>query len=292
MKKILLALSFCALSFTSCKKDKDGPKTDVTFQFSDFNWEVGAIGKTSSRTHDVGDSVGDTLKNYAKYFYYRAYNSSGVLVSQKTQTSDAPDFGVITDVLDPGTYTVVFTASNRPLGFSRYGLTSDHFYDMQNGYWDDTFFQKKTVTVGTEPITHSVKLERIVGALEVTLLDEIPQNASKIVITAEHEQGVYELNSGKRAATGTKTKEFILTAADKGQANRKFLMHILNITRGLRITITSYNSQNAVLNTKVIDNVSFYQNRKTMLRGNLSSASTFVVTVDPVWGTPGAPINF
>ncbi|MGV3508950.1 MAG: hypothetical protein ACO1N7_06630 [Sphingobacteriaceae bacterium] len=294
MKNILLVLFLSLLFATSCKKDNDQnePKTDVKFQFTNFNWEVGPLGKSSSTISDVDYTTGDTLENYAKYFYYRAYNASGVKVSEKSQTAENADFGILSDVLDPGTYTIVFSASNKPLGFSRYGLNGDHLFNQDNGYWSDTFFKKLTITVGSEPSTHPITLERIVGALEVTLLDAIPMNAAKISISAEYEHGVFWFRDGSRSATDTKTKEFILTEADKGQSNRSFLMHILNITRGLRITIKSFDAQNGLLNSKTIDNVLFYQNRKTILRGNLSSASQFLITVDPVWGIPTDPITF
>ncbi|MFD2163101.1 hypothetical protein ACFSJU_11915 [Paradesertivirga mongoliensis] len=294
MKNALLALSLSLILFASCRKSNqpDGPKTDVKFQFTDFNWEVGPLGKAASTAADVDYTTGDTLKNYAKYFYYRAYNSAGVKVSEKSQVSSDANFGTINDVLDPGSYTIVFVAGNKPLALSNYGLNSDHIYDPAEDYWDDTFFKKINITVGTESSTHPVTLERIVGALELTLLDALPHNAAKLRISAEYERSTYQLKDGATAGTATKAKDFILTQADKGQANRQFLMHILNFSRALNITLTTYNAQNTVLSTRTINGVWFHQNRKTIVKGNLSAGTQFTVTVDPVWGTPTAPIIF
>jgi len=296
MKRILLTLSLSVLLISSCSKhdDPELPKTGVQFRFSDFSWEIGELGKSraASVSGEQEYNTGDTLRNHAKFFYYRAYNASGVKVSEKMQTSEAADFGLVSDALNPGTYTVVFIASNKALGLSGYGFDKDHCYIADNSYWEDTFFRKFTIQVGGEPVSHAVSMERIVGALEVTLLDATPLNASKIILSAAYEVGVYGFASGSRTATATKTKEFILTDTEKGAKNRKFLMHILNTNRPLDITITSYNDQNLVLASKTISGVSFQQNRKTSLSGYLSSSSVFTVIVDPVWGTPLAPIGF
>lgn len=288
MKNLLLTLFISALFLVSCKKGNEVQaihernKTDVTFYVTDFTQNVTTISKSGQSSL----AVGDTLKNYADYFYYRVYNSSGMLFRTMFQTKGLNNFGKITDQLDPGIYTIVFVASKMPIDFGGGGsLNEDHLYDIANNYWDDTFFKKLNLTVGVSPISQEVRLDRIVGALEVNLHDAIPVNVSKISVVADYEVSVFKIMSEERVATTTKTREFTLAPSDKGQVNRKFLMHILNTKSPLTIHIKCYNDQNGLIAEKIINDVRCYPNKKTLLSGTLFSSVTagFAITINPVW---------
>ncbi len=305
MKTLLCTLAICVALTSACKKSQhatpESPKTQTTFTVADFSQTVVPMGKSGSSISDIGD----TLKNYADYLIYRVYNSSGTLVSSKDQTSSSPTFGTITDRLEPGNYTVLFVASKDVIGYQYNSLASALIFGHDPGFdwvndvrvqrisraWEDTFLKKISITVGTDPFIETVRLDRIVGALELNLEAGVPAEVAKITISVEYDQNTYQVNTGVRSSTLIKTKEFTVTDSDRGQPNKKFLMHVFNVTRPQLITIKGFNTQNELVTQKVINNVTFFQNKKTILTGNLNVSSTFIITVNPVWDEPHSIIK-
>lgn len=314
MKKILVALCLVA-GLTACKKSNDlatepeTPKTDVKFTFSDIDRSVTVLGKSGSSSVLA---EGDTIKNYANTILYRVFDSVGRIVKAidhtptefrtitydplrspgwiASDTRSAPSsqsFGVINDRLAPGKYTVVFVASKGHVAFTAAILDSAHFFGREAGLpdntWEDTFHKTLQVTVGSSPITQSVRLDRVVAGLELNLKAGVPTNASRLSIAVDYENNSYYTNTGERGGTLTKTKNFMLGDDDKGVMDKKFLMHIMNVNRKLRVTIKTYDAQNNVLSEKVVPEVMFYANKKTTLSGNLTVPATFSIAVNPTW---------
>ena len=305
MKTLLCTLAICVALTTACKKSQharpETPKTDATFTVAEFSQSVAPIAKSNSAVLDIGD----TLKNYADYLLYRVYNSSGNLVSSKNQTSDSPTFGTITDRLEPGNYTVVFVASKDVIGYHSNFLGNALIFGHDPGFdrvndmrvqrlsraWEDTFLKKINITVGTSPFVETLRLDRLVGALELNLEAGVPAEVSRIAISVEYDQNTYNVNTGVRSSTLIKTKEFIIADSDRGLPDKKFLMHVFNVTRPQLITIKAFNAQNELITQKMINNVTFFQNKKTILTGNLNVSSSFIITVNPVWDQPHSIIN-
>ena len=305
MKTLSCTLLICIALSSACKKSSnqasESPKTDATFTVADFSQSVAPMAKSNSAVLDIGD----TLRNYADHLIYRVYNSSGTLVSSKDQTSSSPAFGTITDRLEPGNYTIVFVASTEAIGY-QYNLLSsalifghDPGFEQVNGVrvqrlsraWEDTFLKKINITFGTSPFVETVRLDRLVGALELNLEAGVPAEVSRIAISVEYDQNTYNVNTGVRSSTLIKTKEFIIADSDRGQPDKKFLMHVINVTRPQLITIKAFNAQNELITQKMINNVTFFQNKKTILTGNLNVSSAFIITVNPVWDEPHSIIK-
>jgi len=298
MKKVLPILSLAFILF-ACKKSNNEEakpevkKYNVTFQSSEFAQGISILNKNSA----APAAIGDTLKNYSDNLYYYVYNSAGSLVNTITQSATAANYGTISDKLAAGSYTVYFTAMKGSGGVINSNESSTVACYPNNGYWNDTFYKKVTFTVASADVNQTVRLDRVVGGAEVTLTDVIPSNAYKITILVQNDANTIRLATGGWEVGVTKTKDFILTAEDKGQKNRTFLTHIANTSAPVVLNIRCYDSNNGLLAEKIVSNVNVYKNKKTLLSGNLfgttaNPSAGFVVFVNPTWDTPSTPVNF
>lgn len=277
--------------FTACEKSPDAqpdvpkmPKTNVTFTLSDFTVSEGALGKAGSSV----SAVGDTLKNYANHLYYRVYDASGALLKAKSQTSNQGDFGVVNDSLAQGNYTVVFVASKSPLSFANTSLSTDHFLDPSNTHWDDMFLRKMSITVGTSPISQSVRLDRIVAGLQLNL-EEDPNGAFPgLSITLETEDSAYQLSNLTSSGPVVKTRQWTLYF---GANTKSVFMPVLNTNRPVKVIFRIYNRVNQLVGERIVENVRFYANKRTVFSGRLTQDVEFKVGVDPVW-YPQEPVQF
>jgi hypothetical protein len=303
MKKLLLLSASCLMLLSACKKDNntkteqpkpEEKKYDVTFKVDGFIQAVTDFTIPAKKTTDLGD----TLKNYADNFVYRIFNADGVYVNGVNQKVSDVAFGTVSDKLPSGTYTVWFAAAKGYLFGSDPTVVYSKSYFSPSGTWGDTFAKSLQLTVGNTAVTQSVRLDRVVGGLEVTLEDAIPTGTAKISISYKNDSYEYYLNTALNVNAGqTHTKDFALAASDIGQKNKKFLMHVGNTKSASSVLIRAYDANGGLLAERTIDNVQCYKNTKTLLTGSLFSASSgasaaFSVVVNPTWATPGTPIKF
>jgi len=305
MKKVLPVLSLILLLFAACKKsdnseaepkEEDKPKYDVSFTVADFAQTVGTLSTGNSK---ATTAVGDTLKNYVNYLYYRIYNSAGVLVNSVDQEGSLSTFGTITDKLPSGAYNVLFTAGKYNLFIpgAQTIFSNASFGPTYGTPWNDTFVKHVQLTVGSTAIAQSVRLDRVIGGLEVVLQDAIPSNVAKVSVVFQSDVDyIYSTGTGTFSSKPI-TRDFSIAASDIGQKNKKFLSYIGNTVSASSVIIRAYDSANGLLAEKTVSNVRCYKNQKTTLTGTLfpatSSASLgFTVTVNPTWGASGGTINF
>jgi hypothetical protein len=302
MKKVLLLSASCLMLFSACKKDNnaggtkpevEAKKYDVTFNVDGFAQTVSEFNSANKQTLDIGD----TLKNYAKHFSYRVYNSAGAQVNAIDQYDpDDARFGKITDQLPAGTYKVLFAAAN---GENLYLLPVDANYknvqitSYMGGFWNDTFMKQLDLTVGSNT-TQTVRLDRVVGAVEVNITDAIPADVSIIEITSKTEN--QWLTPAATAFDGGSPgfMRFINLDADGlGRTNRKFTVYVGNTFTSTSFAIRALGKNEQLLTEKVIENVRCYRNKKTTLSGALfSSQAGFTASVNPTWDTPPAKVQF
>jgi hypothetical protein len=304
MKKLLLLSASCLMLLSACKKNNNAGETnsepeakkyDVTFKVDDFSQAVTGYSLSSKHTLDVGD----TLKNYATWLYYRVYNSAGGMVNTIDQTSANSTFGTITDKLKPGTYNVYIAASRTSLTTTGNSTDFDNSAISNPSGWDSNTFAKQiSVTIGADAVNQSVRLDRVIGGLDINLTDAIPSNAAKVTVVLQNESNyIYYNGSFANRVFATVTKDFPLTTADVGKTNKKFSINVGNTASNLTVIIRAYDANNSLINEKTVSNVRCYQNKKTALTGALfptalTIGSSFTVTVNPVWGSAGAQINF
>lgn len=290
--KQFLPILFAGLTLFGCKKaaDNAGPtiqteatKYDVTFKVADFGSTIGPFNANDKATM----AVGDTLKNYADNLYYYVFNASGTLVKSISQNAATTGFGTITDQLPAGTYDVFMAASKGALTLQAGGSLTYSTAFFQATPWNDTFTKTFSITVSTSAINQTVRLDRAIGGLEVTLTDVIPANVAKISVVYDKDASNLLMKTGGNFLTGSVVKDFTISAGDVGIKNKKFFMYVGNTSSPAIVRIMAYDASNNIISQKQVGPVMVNKNQITLLSGSLmlKSSADFTVNVNPTWGT-------
>ena len=293
MRRIIL-LSI-AVVFIGCSKNTSVPETseetakkyDVHFTVSDFAQAVGTMQVSPGK---ATTAIGDTLKNYTDNLYYRLYDGTGKLVRFNSQNSSIFGYGKVDDQLSAGSYKAFFAGVKGTLSFTgTLNFTGDG-YMPSNSVWDDTFTSVVEFTVGSSPVNQSVRLQRAVAGLEVTLTDAIPSNIGKINILITPEANFTAIAGGMNPDAIGKTFQYTISTSDYGTRNKKFFAYVNNTQSAVKVTIRAYDKNNSYVTEKVITDVSFSKNQRTLLSGALfpgtpSPLSSFTIVVNPSWTT-------
>lgn len=282
-RTILVILSACMLLSGCSKEDTPNPtdlKHDVKFTVSPFTQEITDISYAKSLSTSIG------------YLEYIVYNNSGAKVNRISQTSTDPNFGVITDQLSSGTYTVIILGTK-----SAPNICDDANGECRNVYTNiyDSFYKKLTITVDKENITQSVVLDRIVSYLETVITDAISSNAKKITLNIENEYNNYWFFYGEDGCGGAKVVaniEKVIGPTDIGTTNFTLGSFVLNTIDPLVVNIRAYDADNKVIAEKKVTNVVCVKNKKTILKGKLfdgtttSKSGSFSITVNDTFSDP------
>lgn len=208
------------------------------------------------------------------------YDAEGTEVYKTTQLkgdSTYTIFGEFTANLPVGTYTMVAIARANYDG-DAFTLTSP----TQAGYTSErpreTFSKVQTVTVtSASALDINVTLNRISSWLKIVSTDGRPASVKKIKTTFEKggkdfnpTTGLAITNTGfsqtnnPSTATGATIEinvvPFVACADDEEEK--------------MTVTIEALDADNNVLSTKVVENVPFKRNRKTILTGSVFTADT------------------
>jgi hypothetical protein len=179
MKKFLLLPAIVALLFFDCKKDHSPAtppvkKYKVTFNVTNFKQSQ----TNFALRHGASNlASSDTLTNLNSYFdvlyYALIWNHQDYSHLPVMQDSTMSNMGTFTDSIPAGTYEVAFFAGKKGLTYSSY-FTLDAAYGYNGAPWQDTFWDYFILTVhdGDPNITQNITLKRVVGKLEVKLLDK------------------------------------------------------------------------------------------------------------------------
>ncbi len=299
MKRLLPFLLLGAM-LQGCQKSGDKPevppttgveqqKYDVQFSVADFSKSVAPMNATVNKATMATTA---DLKSYADYFAYRVYNANKELVNSINQTSSAANFGTVSDKLPPGTYTVILTASKVYMPDISYtGLTMDVL-----SYWNDLFGKKVSLVVSNSAISETTTLERLVGGLEVNITDAMPKDIGKISILIQTENQFILHDNTKPFPAMPATKNFIMTSADAGATNKSFMLYVGNTFTATNIVIRAYDVNGGFIAEKTVPNVTFAKNQKTVLTGNLFTATNTTAglasQVNPDWTATSTPIKF
>lgn len=298
--KNLFSIIILAAVFAGCQKpanevepETGSKKTEVTFAVTDFDQSVKGFASVNTK---ATMAVGDTLSNYADNLYYTIYAADGSYVKSAMQAKTATNFGKFTEPLAPGTYDVYIAATPNSIGFfaglgSTYSTAS--ITPPAPNLWLDFFSKNLSVTVGAEPLTQSVRLDRAVGALDVVLKDALPATVAKISVTVDKEAADLLIKTGVAKTYGSTTRDFTLTAADAGVANKKFSVLLANTATDVNVTLQAFDAAGTKLAEKVVT-TRINKNQRTTLTGSLigPAAAGFTVAVNPVWNPSGATVNF
>jgi len=325
MKKTLFLLAIAAIIMSSCKKEhglttkaSSAKKYAVNIRVANFTVSHANFALRTKGSHLASSS--DTLTNLACYidqFYYIVMDNNYNIIKMIARDSTMANMGMINDSLAAGNYDIVMVAGKKGLEVSPggailsvpvYGYASQPWQGSfwsayPNGYiglpWQDAFKYEYRLTVGTQNIDLTATLNRVVGKLEVTLLDPIPANADSLSIS------VY--GAGPAVVPGVSNLEVTTTfkvgipESAKGQPNFTIDRLLLDNTNFALlsdrdyITITCKDAGGNVLGNATVGQVTITANQKTILSGNLfnnSSPQSFTAVVDTAWSSGVTQVGF
>jgi hypothetical protein len=313
MKKQLFLAIGLSMAFCSCKKEsapgnqnhvepggKNAKTYAVSFALGGFTKETKGL---SSGKLQTNAALGDVIK-YLSYYVYKGSEDSLKSVKSINQKSTDSGFGKITDSLEAGHYTIFFVGSTSP----DYHVTNSYVDVVQGtyhpalGYKDatnfgDTFVQKLELDVsGTS--SQNVVLKRAVSLITVKILDNLPANINKVVVTIGNGVPDYDLVNGYAADNGThglgwsdREQSFTVKDSDKGKANVAFCTYVWPYSEYQNPQVSAYNSSGVLIANKpltVDPVVQVEENTQYIYSGYLfgNSPSTFNITVDDTWNAP------
>ena len=208
------------------------------------------------------------------------YDAEGTEVYKTTQLkgdSTYTIFGEFTANLPVGTYTMVAIARANYDG-DAFTLTSP----TQAGYTSErpreTFSKVQTVTVtSASALDINVTLNRISSWLKIVSTDGRPASVKKIKTTFEKGGKDFNPTTGL-AITNT---GFSQTNNPSGATGTTISVNVVPFVacaddeeEKMTVTIEALDADNNVLSTKVVENVPFKRNRKTILTGSVFTADT------------------
>lgn len=276
-----------AILFVACNKDTNTtPETSnnqafpVTFNINDFSQELDSFGRVAGNSALLAK---DSLDGHVKYLYYKVYGTGAQAAIQHVivQQAGTPSFGVIRDTLPAGNYQFTLLATGDEyishtsnIGFKYPGSDafSTHFEMVVNG-----------------AANTKVSLDRIVARLQFIIQDPLPADAAWLDIRFSGIPRVFNYPTGQvsNPANGDAYSNYTgyqLQIPAYNQGKPGFKTQAYFALQGdytvPAITITCRNADGNALVSKVINNVKFETNKRTVLKGNLFPATSDGVEVD------------
>ncbi|KAA2242669.1 FimB/Mfa2 family fimbrial subunit [Chitinophaga agrisoli] len=289
MRKLFLAVCALSLSLFACKKDTapvnpetpgTGKKVALHIRAKDFLQQVEPIPASNNRTAGATGALRDSvLTSKVSFLSYLLYDASNHVYSMKFQQADDENFGTITDSAAPGNYTMVILASQTPLSVSNVEPLNNCFFSLewasrgQIEYTPDIFFTKSNVAVtdGSDAMELNMTLDRVVGNLQVNILDMPQPGSGDTTMSIEIAPEAVNLFavSGEPAFDPV---DFV-SAKVKRIGLNTFSAYVLNTVSSFAVSINYVDPATGQHKTKVINNVSCYKNRRTILSGYLYGGS-------------------
>ncbi|HEY8957473.1 hypothetical protein [Chitinophaga sp.] len=320
------AIALCLLFFACSKDDKpiekpspSGPKEKVAVTFSATGFTQETVDLANSRTTLAATAATDSMGRYVNYFWYLAYDNKGKEISRKFQKSSlGSNFGVVKDSLQPGgPYTIVMFASPFNLEFNGPDTIANGGYPYRNPaplsldsaflsfrvvdwYWTkEAFYKKFTININNDTIVAARALDRIVGKVEVNILDA---NANQnITVRIDKECGYYFFNTGKTDAIHTDPEvpdidNLQIIRPFKRVSPTKFELFVLNRTTPMVATITALDGNYKVMAERKVAFTNEW-NKRVIITGKLFGPEIdphfgFKVSLNTDWSSDSTQIGF
>jgi hypothetical protein len=232
---------------------------------------------------------------------------------KRVATSDANGFGLITDQLVAGTYTVVAfgTAINGSLNRKNEGVidaNNPKAYPVETlanaKYWsdydfgnDEIYYYKGSLTVvDVNAPTQPIELKHIVGELTVAVTDDLPKSAVKASLIIRNEAASFRISTSapedKFDSNITAVPFNLIDLGPKLTVTTSVLNTVTPVTAEIKV----YDINNKVIASKSITNITVPVGKLVTLTGALftgytNPTSTITVSGDGAF-TQGETIHF
>ncbi|MBS0026322.1 FimB/Mfa2 family fimbrial subunit [Chitinophaga sp. 22321] len=299
-KKWFVALSFSVL-FYACAKDNNtkapiaqAPKVPIKVSVADFVKKVehlpAPLGRQASSTTTLAK---DSTANISD-IYLSIFNRYGERVNFIHQKSTEGNFGIFSDSLPAGSYSIAAVAATDSLIID-YGisLNVDAQGDSILSPFPDIFYKKISIVVGTDTAANNfnLSLERLMACLEVNIIDA-PAADSNVAVKMRYESSSYYIPGDTYSGQMTMS----LKIPRRGQ--QIFNELIMNTSGEIEVDISYPDRNTNAILTKTIRHVMLSKNTKTVLTGNLYTTPTvdefnsgFRITINSIWN-PSETIPF
>lgn len=282
MKQLFLSMVLL-LGLVACSNDNEiSPVNEkgheVVFNVSTLDVSVEPMSRATSPASDVLTNISYCVKNTVTKKVYEGTQSLA---------NAGSDFGIIKLWLPFGNYEVTF------LGYGEKNVNGSAmmYYDNDyNALWvnvknKDSFIESQEISIEQETAKIDINLKRLNGALVVRLSDEIPTDIGKIEVnlgffpkwSVSDEKAYYEGNDGL-------TTKFTDELTISNSLVDEYVYYVLPQTNR-SVNFTIYDKAGAKLGSTSVQ-VDFYQNRRTIVSGNLLdiiSQKPFSITVTDDW---------
>ncbi len=280
--KQLLSFTLLLLAAMACEKPEFSDLQEETPEHGNLTVSIFQLEQTpfSAFTRsEVADAC--TRLNFA------VYDLDGVRQSQVNQKLGDVNFGTASFQLAEGSYQLVAVAHSSDGNPTMTDPSKIKFTNAQ-GY-TDTFLYSDIVTVGEEPQTLPLSLDRIVALCRFVITDDIPQEVARIRFQYKGGSGAFDAFTGLGSVNSTQTLFFDIASSN---AQQQFdLYTFLHDTEGtIHLMVTAYDKMDTPLNEREFD-VPLKQNIITWVSGPLfnggnisnSSLSTSTINIDTQW---------
>ena len=276
MTKNLLMAGLVLLA-ASCSNESDvtvveNQTAPVTVHVSDFSVSMEKMPSEGSTTR-AAENPGDYFNGGAITLAF--YNSEGTEVYKTTQVKgdgSYTTFGEFTANLQIGTYTMVAVARAHYDG-DEFTLTSPTEAAFTSERPRETFSKVQSVTVSSaSPLDLSVTLNRISSWLKIVSTDGRPASARKVRTTFSKGGKSFNPTTGLATIDTGFSQTNNPTTAVGATITVNSLPFLYTDEETMDITIDVLDADDNVLATKVVNNVPFKRNRKTILQGAIFTA--------------------
>lgn len=232
----------------------------------------------------VSNSV-DSLLNTFGVLNYLVFDATGKFVHQKKQLKGDEAFGQISDELKIGQYTVVLISSTGEIrmGANSTSLTATKIGSTANS--GDIFYKKLIVNITSQGVNESLVLDRVVGCLQVSIKDRIPDNITSIELQVENETPYFNVYTGE---VDIATKEQRLVSASVNSSNRdSFTLGLLLMNNQIPLIaqVRFLDASNKTIMMKQLPAITNVRGQRVSAEGNISDfvSSGFSVGYNNTW---------
>jgi hypothetical protein len=286
MKNILPALIVVLLF--ACKKENGTeqrpttPQTQFPVRFDIGGFNIGFEDLRKAGNESAGKD--SSISNYIGFISYSVYlyspGGDEHLVKRIFQNASNPNFGVITDSLPSGQYTIAVVGSKDSVRLIPHPTFPNIDLLLLDLPGTDVFYKRLVLTVSGN-VNESLSLARIVSKLKVVIKDAIPAEADKISFLPKVYPIIWdlpeELNSSFIINNGTValgrssyTYNSLVTPALQGTTNLTKEMYVLTPDSGrISFQLQATNAAGTAISTRLIQNIPVNNHQVTVLSGQL-----------------------
>ena len=277
MKKKMMALA-SALMMLSCTSDEPQNEQPTGWESKTITFTFGDVLTQHAMTR--ADITSLDLTDLWMFDYI------GEELQQTVHQSNTDQgFGVLSASMGYGEHTLYFVASR--------GTTPTSDTDAQTITWvkpSDTFWATATVTVSpSSASSQAVTLSRVATRLRISVNDEVPDGASKFVITpSQWYYGIDYTTGNGIALSANQPREVNIPSSyigTSGQLAISIFGFVPSADWHTDITATLKASDESTLGQVTLEDVSLHKNITTAYSGGiLGTAKSFTLSADDTWG--------